>query len=258
MKKILSFIIFTFGLNFVSAECGMSGMQFFPEKKDISLNPMFIIQGYSFSQKTVESFKERNVFLESENGELILLNLQEVLQGQMNLNQAIFKPVKPLQSNTKYFLQYSNQTQGEISEMFRWNPITRISEKVYWQTSDIQAIELLNPTLKINYKKTAVTHFGCGPSSHAVFEVLNKNNIEIWYKTEVIELSTNTKTIFYITEWQNRINVGHDMCSGAFRFKNKGQYKVSFTPMNIDGASMNTTDWQIFNSPFEKDQTFTK
>ena len=73
MKKIILLLLLTFGINTAFAECAMSGMTFYPEKKEISLNSMFIIQGYSFSQKTINSFKERTIYLESENGDGFLI-----------------------------------------------------------------------------------------------------------------------------------------------------------------------------------------
>lgn len=258
MKKILVILIFTFSINVSFADCSMNGMEFFPEKRTISLNSLFIIQGYLMSQKTVESFKERTIYLESESGDLIVLQLQEILRGQMNLTQAIFKPVSVLQPNTKYFLKYSNETKSETSEMNHWNSKTQQNEKVYWQTSEVISTDLINPSLKIVYEKTEVVHFGCGPSSNAIFKVSNKNNIEIWYKTEVIELATNKKTTFYLTEGEKSLNVGHGMCSGAFSFKNKGKYKVRFTPMNSDGQSLKTTEWKTFDSPFANDKWFKK
>ena len=36
------------------------------------------------------------------------------------------------------------------------------------------------------------------------------------------QIHTNKKSIYYIKEWNGGINVGHDMCSGAFTYKNKG------------------------------------
>ncbi|MFY8182466.1 MAG: hypothetical protein ACOVLG_11870 [Flavobacterium sp.] len=258
MKKILVIIVFILGTEFSFADCASSGFQFFPEKRSISLNSMFIIQGYLGSQKTIQSFKNREVYLESENGELILLKLHELLKGQMNLTQAIFKPVSELKPNTKYFLKYSNETEGEILARRQWNSETKQMEKVYWQTSEIKSTNLINQNLKIDYQKTDVIHYGCGPSSNAIFNVTNRNNLEIWYKTEVTEISTNTTTIFYITDFEKKLEVGHDMCSGAFRYKNSGKYKVRFTPMNIDGEALKATEWKVFDSPFANDKTFTK
>jgi len=254
MKKMLLVLIVVLGIKSASADCASNGMQFFPEQKEISLNSMFIIQGYYYSEKTIHSFKNRTVYLESENGELIKLNLQEILKGQMYLTQAIFKPSQKLKRNTTYFLKYADQTDNEIKEMLRWNSKKKEREKVYWKTTNQETVELLNSGLIINYENTKVNYYGCGPSANAIFNVKNKTGSEIWYKTEVVDLSTNEKIIFYITEWNEKLNVGHGMCSGAFTFTKKGKYKVRFTPMNIDGSSLKTTTWKAFDSPFMNDK----
>jgi len=258
MKKVLVLLFFTLAVNFSYADCAMSGMEFFPKKRNISLNSLFIIQGYSMSEETVESFRERAVYLVSESGELVLLTLQEILKGQMSLTQAIFKPVSELKPNTKYFLHYSNETNREVLEIQQWNPESKQREKVYWQTSEVKSMDSISPSLKIDYEKSEVIHYGCGPSSNAIFTVSNSNQLEIWYKTEVIEIATNKKTTFYLTEWENKLNVGHGMCSGAFVFKDQGKYKVRFTPTNIDGESIQTTEWKIFDSPYVDDKPFIK
>jgi hypothetical protein len=255
MKKIFLLLLFIFGVKTASAECSMSGMTFYPEQKEISLNSMFIIQGYSFSQKTINNFKERTIYLESENGELIKLNLQDILKGQMNLTQAIFKPSKELKPNTTYFLKYSDQTENEGREMMQYNRIKKEREKVYWKTTDKKTIEILNSNLNVEFEKTEVKHYGCGSSANAIFDVKNKFESEIWYKTEVVEIETNKKTIYYIKEWNGKLNVGHGMCSGAFTFNRKGKYKVRFTPTNTDGQSIKTTNWKTFESPFMKDKS---
>lgn len=254
MRYIIFIILLTFSLKPAFAECAMSGMQFYPEQKEISLNSMFIIQGYSMSQKTIISFRERKVYLESENGDLIELRLQEILKGQMLLTQAIFRPISELKPNTIYSLKYSDQTERETNEMKRWNSEKKESEKVYWKTNDNKSLETLDFNLNINFKKTEVIHYGCGPSANAIFTVENKPEFEIWYKAEVIEIDTNKTTVYYITEWKGKLQVGHGMCSGAFTFKRKGDYKVRFTPMNTDGNSIASTDWKKFESPFADDK----
>jgi len=255
MKKIVLLLLVVFGIKSSFAECSMSGMQFFPEQKEISLNSMFIIQGYAFSQKTISSFKERIVYLESEIGELIELNLQEFYTGQMQLTQAIFCPTSELKPNTKYFLKYSDQTENDGREMKQYNREKKVREKVYWKTTDKKAVENLNSNLSVEFVDTEVIHYGCGPSANAIYNVKNKSESEIWYKTEVINLSTSDKKTFYIKEWNGKLNVGHGMCSGAFTYNNKGKYKVRFTPMNADGKSLKTTDWKTFESPFMKDKS---
>lgn len=46
------------------------------------------------------------------------------------------------------------------------------------------------------------------------------------------------------------------MCSGGFIFKDVGKYKVRFTPTNMDGESIQTTECKLFASPFENDKPF--
>jgi hypothetical protein len=250
MKKIILLFLLILGIKSSFADCSMSGMYFFPETEDISLNSMFIIEGYAFSQKTINNFKERKIYLESESGELVELNLQEILTGQKQLTQAIFCPTSELKPNTKYFLKYSDQTENEGKEMIQYNREKKDRKEVYWQTTDKKALETLNSNLNIEFEKTEVIHYGCGPSANAIFNVKNKSESEIWYKTEVVDLNTNTKKVFYIKEWNGKLNVGHGMCSGAFTYSNKGKYKVRFTAMNTDGSSLKTTDWETFKSPF--------
>ena len=253
MKKIILLLLVFFGSKSSFAECSMSGMQFFPEQNEISLNSMFIIQGYAFSQATINSFSERTIYLESKSGELIELNLQEILKGEMQLTQAIFCLTSELKPNTKYYLKYADQTESEGREMMRYNRKTEEREQVYWQTTDKKILKTLNSNLNIEFEKTEVILYGCGPSANAIFNVKNKSDSEIWYKTEVIDLNTNCKKVFYIQELDGKLNVGHDMCAGAFTYDSKGKYKVRFTPMNTDGKSLPVTEWKTFESPFMND-----
>ncbi len=255
MKNLFLLFFVTFSTKPAFAECTMSGMQFLPHQKEISLNSRFIIQGYAYSEETINSFKNRIIYLESESGEVVELNLLEILTGQMSLTQAIFNSCEELKPNTIYFLKYSDQTESETRDMLQWNSEKKEMEKVFWKTTSTPMTEILNPDLKIQYENTEFVHYGCGPSANAIFNVKNKTESEIWYKTEVVDLSTNKKTIYYITAWNDKLNVGHDMCSGAFTFDIKGKYKVRFTPMNIDGKSLKTTDWITFDSPFLNDKS---
>jgi len=254
MKKILLLLLLTSGVVSAFSDCTTMGMRFFPSTKEISLNSKFIIQGYADSQSIILSFKERAVYLESENGELIKLNLQEILTGELYLTQAIFYPTSELKPNTKYFLKYPDETENEIKQMTIYNNEDKEREKVYWKTTDKKMLDHLSPNLTLEFEKTDVIHYGCGPEANAIFKIKNNVASEIWYKTEVIEKETHKKTVFYIKECYGKLLVGHDMCAGAFTFKRKGEYKVRFTPMNIDGIPLKTTDWTTFQSPFENDK----
>lgn len=254
MKEILILLILIFGVNSSFAKCSMIGMSFFPETKEISLNSMFIIQGYAFSQKTIKSFKENKVYLKSENGELVELNLQEILIGQKKLSQAIFCPATELEPNTKYHLKFSENNENKTDETSIYELDKKESEKVYWITTNNKSVKSLNSDITLEFEKTQITHYGCGPEAYAIFNIKNNPDSEIWYRTELTELETNEKFVYYIKEWKGKLNVGHSMCSGAFAFKKEGKYKVRFTPMNIDGKKSTTTNWITFESPFMNDK----
>ncbi len=139
--------------------------------------------------------------------------------------------------------------------MVQFNRERKETEKVYWKTTDKKSMVDLNFNLNFEFEKTEVVHYGCGPAANAIFKIKNKSESEIWYTSEVVEIETNKKTIYYIKEWNGKLNVGHGMCSGVFTFNRKGKYKVRFTPMNTDGKSLKTIDWKTFESPFMNDKS---
>ncbi|MDW7695332.1 hypothetical protein R9C00_27910 [Flammeovirgaceae bacterium SG7u.111] len=85
MKKAFLILTLSFTIQLSYAECAFSGFKFYPEKREISQNSIFIIEGYSYSQKVINSFsKNRQAYLESEDGTIVDLLLEEVLIGQMD------------------------------------------------------------------------------------------------------------------------------------------------------------------------------
>jgi hypothetical protein len=253
MKEItLVTLLLFFGINIAVADCSVSGMFFYPETTEIGLNSVFIIEGYDFSQNTINSFKDRKIYLESESGELIELSLQEILKGDMRLTQALFCPASELKPNTTYYLKYSNQTQSELRDMIQYNRGEKVGVKVFWKTTDKKDFKLLSSHLNIKFQKTEIELYGCGPSVNLVFNTNNKSSLNAWYKTEVIDLTSNHKTTYYIKEKNSKLSVGHGMCSGAFTYENKGKYKVKFTLMDTDGKLLTSTSWKTFESPLLK------
>lgn len=212
---------------------------------------MFIIEGYAFSQKHIEALKNREVFLESADGKKVSLELQKILKGEMQLTQALFKPLEVLSPNTRYYLKLSaSESEEELQKFESYNQEKREWETVYWETTNADFTAPLNSNLQIDFAETNVEFYGCGPAANAVFNISGKGNTEIWYKTEVEELATGKRTTYYIRKWKDQLHVGHGMCSGAFTYKDEGKYKVRFTPVNIDGKELKTTGWTTFDSPF--------
>lgn len=249
---IFLFLAFSFTVKANNMECSMMGLQYFPQQNEISLNPMFIIEGYAYSQEHIEALKNREVYLESSSGEKVVLEFQELLKGQMELTQALFRPTESLLPNKRYFLKLSAATNKNDLNSFteRYNRETNRYEPVFWETTGLEYSAAISMDLALEFKGTRVEFFGCGPAANAVFAVLNEGDTEVWYRTEVENLQTRKKTTYYLREYNGHLDVGHDMCAGAFTFSSEGKYKVRFTPLNIDGKESKTTSWTTFNSPY--------
>ena len=148
-------------------------------------------------------------------------------------------------------MKYSEQTKGEEAEMQRYNSQTEKYEKVFWTTSTVPFLQPLNSDLKIEFEKTELIYYGCGPSVNAIFNV--NETAETWYRTEVVNLISNKKTVYYITAWKGKLNVGQEMCAGAFTFDQDATYEVRFTAMNTDGKTIRPTDLIVLENPFNND-----
>ncbi|WOI22292.1 hypothetical protein [Nonlabens ulvanivorans] len=221
-------------------------------KKEISLNPMFVIEGYGNAQKKIKSFEERKVFLESEHGDLIELKLVDVLVGEKKLMQAIFKPAISLKKNTIYYLSYDNQTKEEKKfELVRWTYSPTNRERVQWRTSNLSKNKPLSKNINFIYSRNTFSDYDHTESANAIFLIKNKSSSIYWVKTEVVSTITNVSTVYYLylNETDEKLSVGHNICSGAFNYSIEGRYKVRFTPMNLDGDSIGTTEWYSYDNP---------
>ncbi len=247
MKKIILCVSLLFANN-LYAKCAIKGFSLYPENPQISLNSLFIVEGYRDSQKTIESFKHKKVFLKSAKGQKVELKLLKILRGQVEQTQAIFKPVKPLSANSTYYFDYEGMTKEDKKEFSKYNSRTGEIFQPYWKTSNKKFNKKINSNLKITFDKFAVAEYGCGHGEHALFKVKNFDNDEIWYKVELKNSKSNkVQTNYLIPYTQDMIRVGHGMCSGYFEFT-QGKYMVRFTPMNADGKKIKSTKWIKFNT----------
>lgn len=252
MKKILLLAILFSELCFANnsnVECSGTGLYFFPIESEISLNSKFIIEGYAFSQKTINNLKHKNVYLEDYNKNKIELEIIEILKGEMEITQAILKPKHQLLPNTTYFLKISELNEIDENNLYKWNSITNKREPIFWKTKDVVYNNLLNENLELEYYKDEATLYGCGPAVYSVFKIKNADKDEIWYKTEVVNIKTNRKTTYILVSKDEKLNVGHGMCAGAFTFSDHGKYKVRFLPMNKDGKINKPTRWITIKNP---------
>ncbi|WP_137403936.1 hypothetical protein [Echinicola rosea] len=199
----------------------------------------------------MNSFYDRKVYLESKDGQLIKMELQEILVGQLQLTQAVFKPSQCLLPNTTYSIKYENQTEMETREMYGWDSDTESREKIQWTTQPTINSDYMTRPLKINYITSEVNYYGCGPEAYAIFEIENPHTIEKWYKVTLVDLSTHEESIYIITAYEGKLYIGHGMCAGPFVFNSNGKYKLKVSQMDLNGKYHPPTPWITFQNPYE-------
>lgn len=252
MKRLFLILLALIYSTHTFAECGMSGLSIYPKTKEISQSSLFLIEGYLMDQELVRSFMaEGKAFLETVDGERVELILEEILEGQMALTQALFRPNQELKLNETYFLKFSNVEDLErYHELTQYNPDKGERERVAWTVTKSK-MKRIPKKMNLFFENTTVEYYGCGPAAYAFFDPENSGDEEIWFRTELHDKSNNSSRTYILTEWLGKIAVGHGMCSGGFRFNNEGEYKVRFTAMNIDGKKASVTPWNTFESPYK-------
>jgi hypothetical protein len=231
------------------SKCHSKGLVFWPEKKTVSPNSVFVIEGYAQSQKIIKGLGTvYQVYLQSAT-EKIKLELQELLVGQDRLTQAILKPGRTLTVGKEYELIIENLAQPE-KEIFRLNDSTRQKEKVKWLVSGF--IDTIPPAWMSlpEFSNSSYQMWGCGPEAFAYFSFSAMERSEYLIKTTVKNQTTGHETTYYLKPDGQKIAVGHGMCSGAFSFYGGDKFEVEFA---LYDASGNLTKWHgrrlEFNAP---------
>src|SRR5688572_24966176 len=108
MKTIFSLTFYFLCLSFSYAECAMSGLFVFPKGNTISQNPVFVLDGFGFSEHTIEGLnKDYPVYLQS--GDIkIPLVVREINKGQFELTQAVLVPSETLVAGMEYTMRIDN------------------------------------------------------------------------------------------------------------------------------------------------------
>ena len=239
MKNILVVIYFLLLSIQGIAKCGSQNLSFWPNGKHINQNSIFVIEGYGLSQSIIlELGKKNKVFLQS-GDQKIKLNIQEIHVGQFHLTQAILKPEIILTSGHEYELIIENLDELEYL-VKRYND-AREQVKIKWKVSaDIDTISAIWKKIPI-YKNSEYHELGCGPETNANFEFAAADNSEYLIKTILKNKSTGKETIYYLSVDDNKIiSVGHDMCSGAFKYTDGEYFEVEFSLYDSSG---NLTKW---------------
>ncbi len=243
MKSLFASFLFLLISISVSASCLPYGVSAFPKSNEISQNSILMVEGYAWSQKIiVELNKKYPIFLQSDNHK-VKLTVKETCEGQFSLTQAILIIEDELIVGKKYVLQVENLTKEE-REMHDFSAIS-------WTVKNSVDTALPVWNKQPRHTENTFVMYGCGPDVYASFELEVADDSEVLVKTEVLDLKTNEKRIYYLQHYGGQLNIGHGMCAGAFNFGSDRNYKVRFDLVDASGNTLNKwTDWVQFESPF--------
>jgi hypothetical protein len=252
--RYLLFIIFSLSISSeVLADCSSSGIWAYPSTNELNQNSIIVVEGYAISQRVIDSLNVGyHIYLES-GKQKIELEVIETCKGMFSVTQALLRPKSvPTKGNT-YNLKISNLDDWEERSLTKWNSEKKEYEPIAWKVSS--KVDNENPKWITEPKlvdKTTIW-YGCGPAVYAVFDLKISDSSHSLIKTELYNINTKESNTYYLTlNDDGKLNVGHGMCSGAFDFQERQQYKIRFSLTDVSGNSNNKlTDWINFDSPYE-------
>lgn len=251
MKTIITFIIGVLLCSNLHAKCGSSGLYAFPKGGTISQNTCIVLEGYFRSESIIDSLNHSYPIYLLSDKHKVKLNVKTINKGDFGLTQAILVPDEKLTIGETYVLTIDNLDEDSKELLYKWNTKDRAKEPIAWEV--IKGNDLSKPKLRSAPKliDSKTTHYGCGPSVFVEFKLSIDDESEVLIKTELIDISSGKSTIYILPMSEsNKLNVGHGMCSGAFKYEREKSYKIRFSPIDISGNDSDTwTDWIAFESP---------
>ena len=190
--------------------------------------------------------------MESE-GQRIELEVIETCKGMFSTTQALLRPKSKLMVGKTYNLKISNLDEWEKRSLTKWNSEKKEYEPISWKVNNKTDNENPKWITKPKLVDKTTIWYGCGPAVYVVFDLKINDSSNSLIKTELYNTNTNETNTYYLTLGENgQLNVGHGMCSGAFDFKEKEQYKIRFSLTDTSGNSdKEWTNWMNFDSPYE-------
>lgn len=255
MKQAVILLTFIFFAINAKADCASEGLYVWPSGQTLTQNPIILLDGYAHSQNVIEGLNKKFPIYLKSGSKKINLTVKEILKGEFYLTQAVMTVDEKLEAGKEYELFIDSLAEYE-SPLRKWNVKTKKYEGVTWTVvGDIDSTVPLWKTKPTEIKKTLI-HYGCGPAINVHFNFKIEEKSEFLIKANVTNKKTQKTTSYYLEPNDSTIEIGHEMCSGAFIFENGEDYEVSF---DILDASGNLTTWTgekiAFTRPTEENSS---
>ncbi|MFK7907131.1 MAG: hypothetical protein AB8B69_18490 [Chitinophagales bacterium] len=256
MKKIiLLFLLFNISLS-LFGECYFPDkITIFPNTSSVSTNSIISLEGWGKMESILDGLGTfYPIYLKCGNFK-VELELIENCVSQGGKTKLIFQPTSQLVAGGRHELIVEN-LKSEDKKYFEREIEPSHTVPIFHWTA-IKKMDRTPPQWlkKPKLKDTFWAPYGCGHAAYALFDYAIKDTSQVLIKTEVIDLKTNEPSVYYLGRDKNatQLKVGHEMCSGAFRFKKNRNYKVRFELMDACGnVTGGWTDWVEFESPENK------
>lgn len=250
MKKYFLTLILAVSLaGNVLADCIGFGMNVYPASGQIKQNTRIMIVGHINDEEVIRGLNKKYPIYLQTKGHKVALEVIETCQGMYSLTQAILKPAAKLKVGETYLLKIENQPYNRTKD----HSITPLDghKKVQWLITKGNDNGLPVWSKKPVFKKTYYQMFGCGPDMFVTFEVGIKDASGVLVKTQLLDATTNKTYTYYLLPDENGLlNVGHNMCSGAFNFEKQHKYKIRFSLVDTAGnTNKKWTAWEKCKNP---------
>lgn len=236
MKQLLALAFGLLSSIATYADCLTKMLWVFPDGPAIKQNSIFVLYGMGQSEPVILGLnKTYSIYLKS--GETkVRLQVTETHVGQYGQAQALLKPETALAPGQEYALCIDSLPEYEYPG--RYNPSTERYEPVTYKV--LAEKDTVPPKLVSQPRvlRKTLAHDGCGPATHVLFSNPAKDDPDVIVRTTVVALKTGRETTYYLQPYGPHgavIQVGHDMCSGAFTFEEGDDYEVSFSFMDASG-----------------------
>ncbi len=232
----------------VMAKCAGSGIYVLSDAKTLNKNGLIILEFYANSQQYVKGIGTTFPAVLISGKEKVVLNVIEVLQGEMMVTQVVLKPATELIAGNEYTLALQHLPNKDPGPA-RYSSLTNKWEALRFTVNttldnDIPVISTV-PTLK---KKTYAV-YGCGPAKWVYFNLTGIDQSELFVRTTVKNKATGKSTTYILKLKEGQVQVGHGMCSGAFNFDNGNEFEITFQLFDQSGNKGSVSNAISFEKP---------
>lgn len=247
IKSLNLLVLFIFNSLCLNAKCSLEGIYIWPTGNRISLNQTFIIEGYAKSQNVIIGLNSKyKIYLKSDFN-IVKLRVDTIYKGVYKLTQAILTPQIALTPNLSYKLVIENISDTDVLQKGHENQLP--DKYLTWVALD--DLHYRSPKWKSTPEiiKKTFEELGCGTENLVFFKCLLESESVYYIKANVRSQLSGIIRSFCLFPMNEIIELGHDMCSGAFEFTSKNIYEVDFTIVDLIGQQSKLEQTIIFTGP---------